>query len=465
MTRINSLAVMTIVIFLAMFSCQENPNTLRVSKINPRYFTDNSGKAIYLTGSHTWNTLVEMNTKVHQDQFDFDTYLDFMNRYNHNFLRLWIWELFVHNDYADTVNGKLLRTGPFPWKEVDSEIAYDGNSKFDLNQFNTEFFNKLKKRVADAGAKNIYVSVMLFEGWGEQFLPHSFRQHPFHPMNNINNIHVDSTTDGRALAVHEMKDTKVLEIQKAYVKKVIETLNEFDHILYEISNENHPASTSWQYFMIDYIRECEQVLPKKHPVGMTFQYEGGKNQALLNNAADWISPNAEGGYKDSPRSSPGSKIIISDTDHLWGLGGNHQWVWKSFMQGINPIFMDPYDGELLDNPNDVASLTDEIELLRKSMGHTLYFAKKIDLISMNPDTTISSTGYCLAAVAQEYLVYAPTQHEFEVDLKSASGFFTSAWFDPVSGTTVEGEPVEGGDIRRLISPFKSGESVVYLKRQ
>src|ERR1700689_1311002 len=30
---------------------------LRVLKTNPRYFTDGSGKAILLTGSHTWNSL------------------------------------------------------------------------------------------------------------------------------------------------------------------------------------------------------------------------------------------------------------------------------------------------------------------------------------------------------------------------------------------------------------------------
>jgi hypothetical protein len=30
---------------------------LRIHPSNPRYFTDGSGKAIYLTGSHTWNNL------------------------------------------------------------------------------------------------------------------------------------------------------------------------------------------------------------------------------------------------------------------------------------------------------------------------------------------------------------------------------------------------------------------------
>jgi len=32
---------------------------LRIHPDNPRYFTDGSGKAIYLTGSHTWAALHE----------------------------------------------------------------------------------------------------------------------------------------------------------------------------------------------------------------------------------------------------------------------------------------------------------------------------------------------------------------------------------------------------------------------
>ena len=30
---------------------------LRISTVNPRYFTDGSGKVVYLTGSHTWDNL------------------------------------------------------------------------------------------------------------------------------------------------------------------------------------------------------------------------------------------------------------------------------------------------------------------------------------------------------------------------------------------------------------------------
>ena len=53
-----------ITIVLIMYGCsnelkisEKSPatgGTLRVHSTNPRYFTDGSGKAIYLTGSHTW---------------------------------------------------------------------------------------------------------------------------------------------------------------------------------------------------------------------------------------------------------------------------------------------------------------------------------------------------------------------------------------------------------------------------
>ena len=80
---------------------------LRVSATNPLYFTDGSGKAIYLTGSHVWNNLqdidpafktdaegktVEPKADEHTPEFDFSAYLRFLEKENHNFIRLWTWE-------------------------------------------------------------------------------------------------------------------------------------------------------------------------------------------------------------------------------------------------------------------------------------------------------------------------------------------------------------------------------------
>jgi hypothetical protein len=238
-------------------------------------------------------------------------------------------------------------------------------------------------------------------------------------------------------------------------------VNEFDNVLYEISNENHPPSSEWQYHMINFIKNAEKQLPKQHPVGMTFQYRGGSNQDLFDSPADWISPNHEGGYREDPPPGDGSKVIITDTDHLWGIGGDAQWVWKSFLRGLNPIFMDPYDGKVLNRSFDL----EWAEPLRRSMGYTLMFAGRMALIHMIPAPELASSGYCLANSGTEYLVYLPNSSEVTLDLTYSSGFYEAQWFDPVSGEFENSEPVEGGRKLILDSPFGKSGTLVHLALQ
>jgi hypothetical protein len=60
---------------------------LRCNPANPRYFTDDTGTAIYLTGSHTWATLVDMRMEG-DAAFDWLGFLDMAQAHGHNFMRL-----------------------------------------------------------------------------------------------------------------------------------------------------------------------------------------------------------------------------------------------------------------------------------------------------------------------------------------------------------------------------------------
>ena len=53
---------------------------LQVHPQNPRYFTDGSGKAIYLTGSHTWSNLQDQGATDPPPTFDYDRYLKFLRQ-------------------------------------------------------------------------------------------------------------------------------------------------------------------------------------------------------------------------------------------------------------------------------------------------------------------------------------------------------------------------------------------------
>jgi hypothetical protein len=244
------------------------------------------------------------------------------------------------------------------------------------------------------------------------------------------------------------------------VRQVVETIGDLDNVLYEISNENHGGSTEWQYHMINFVKELEKVSDKSHPVGMTFQYKGGTNENLFNSPADWISPNPEGGYNDDPPIATGSKVVVPDTDHLWGIGGTVAWVWKSFFRGLNPIFMDPYKDDVFVTHRNAAW-----DSIRLAMGQASLLAAQIDLRKLQPDTAFSSTRYALVDKGDEYVVYLPHETNSSIDLSGVSGTFHVNWFDTISGNKREGEVLNGGTNLVVESPFKQAGSIIHLRRE
>lgn len=454
--------------FLLLSACwaQRPPATgpLRVLSSNPRWFTDGSGKAVYLTGSHTWQNLQDNGLIMRNGGqnpppvFDYEGYLRLLETHNHNFFRLWRWETAKWTDaYTDSV---VKYSRPHPWMRTGPGTANDGEPKFDLTRFNQEYFDRLRSRLVQARDRGIYASVMLFEGWEIQFTD-GWANHPFHAPNNINGVEADQDGDGKALEYNTISKTemgrRVWELQQAYIRKVIDTVNDLDNVLYEASNEAHRDSTAWQYEVIRFVKAYEAEKPKQHPVGMTFQYRGGSNQTLYDSPADWISPNPgdpQKSYITNPCADCTTKVVVNDTDHLWGhTGGDNIWVWRSFMRGLNVLFME----ELLPSPTWQDSA-------RQAMGQVRRFAGRMNLAAMKPEENLSATRYCLASRGHEYLVFQSDKGEFTLDLKDAPGSFAAEWFNINANLSVPARPVEGGAVRRFTTPFP-GPAALYLKRQ
>jgi hypothetical protein len=206
------------IVVVALRSSNENrPETLEPHAANPRYFADGSGRPLYLTGSHTWSNLVDIGTSYPPPRFDFAAYLDLLERYGHNFIRLWTHE---QPQWAPAREGPVAYLSPQPWVRSGPGKALDGLPRFDLERFNPAYFQRLRARVLAAEARGIYVSVMLFEGWQLQFSrpPFNWRTHPFNENNNINGIDGDVNGDGRGIEVHTLANRTVTEIQRAYVR-------------------------------------------------------------------------------------------------------------------------------------------------------------------------------------------------------------------------------------------------------
>ncbi|MDQ3777806.1 MAG: hypothetical protein M3310_02900, partial [Actinomycetota bacterium] len=313
------------------------------------------------------------------------------------------------------------------------------------------YFDRLRARVRAAAARKMYVSVMLFEGWGLQW--HGawrWRAHPFNAANNVNGVNGDPNGDGTGTETHTLAVPAVTRVQDAYVRKVVDTLNGFDNVLYEIANESGAYSTAWQYHVIDVIARRERGKRKRHPIGMTFQHAHGSIAALFNSRAHWVSP-AGLEYIDDPPEGTGRKVIINDTDHHCGGCGDDRFAWKSFLRGLNPIYMD----EMLDDPRRNS--------IRIALGQTRRFAERIDLARSRPHSALASTGYCLASPGREYLAYQPENGAFTLDLRGGTGEYQVQWFEVASGRLVDGSRVSGGGVVTLTPPF-AGQAVAHLRR-
>jgi len=452
----------------AVVASEPARHPLRIHPENPRYFTDGttapdgSLKAVYLTGSHTWNNLVDMGRSDPPGAFDFDAYLEFLEKHHHNFIRLWAWDSTTWDTRANGALGKdfIHHAAPLPWVRTGPGKALDDKPKFDLTKFESEYFERLRSRVEAAGRRGIYVGVMFFEGWG---LMHgnrrrntedgwAWRSHPFNPANNVNHLTIEGS-DALSGRVHTLRYPEANKLQAAYLRKVVDTVNDLDNVFYEVLNEG--GEKEWNWWVIRTVQEYRQTKPKQHPIGNT-GHGAERLASMLASPADWISPGRVDGFAEDPPAWNENKVSLLDTDHIWGVGGNAAWVWKSFLRGHNPIFMDPYDGSVLGQDRGWGPL-------RAAMGHTRRFAERVNLAAMQPRDELTSTGYCLADPGREYLVYQPRKGEaFTVELKA--GVYRFEWFDPAKGAPAgDGRIKTPGGAQQFKTP-SAGEAVLYLKQ-
>ncbi|HMG69748.1 MAG TPA: DUF6298 domain-containing protein [Gemmatimonadaceae bacterium] len=433
---------------------------LHVSMDNPRYFADPSGKVVYLTGSHFWKNVQDDDRTNPPAAFDNTAYLNFLQSHNHNFTRLWVWEQSKWSSevaYDHWFSPTLyVRTGP--------GAAADGGLKFDLSQINPAYLARLRQRVIDAGARGIYVSVMFFDGWSVETKPGSAKAnpwlaHPFRSTNNINGINGDPNGDQSGRETQQLSIPAVTSLQEAYVRAVVDAVDDLDNVIYEISNESDPSGDAWQYHMINFIRSYEATKPKHHPIGMSVPFPG-TNADVMNSSADWVA--MDGSISD-PAVADGSKVSLWDTDHLCGICGDVPWVWKSLTRGHNPLLMDGYDNSsgVSDpsyNPNDP-----KWEAIRKNLGYARSYALRMDLGHALPHGELASSGYCLAKPGVEYLVYSPGGTSVTVNLTSVPSTtnLTVEWFNSGTGVATTLGTIAGGGSRQI--PAHGADDVLFLR--
>lgn len=424
-----------------VFATTATAGVLRAHPENPLFFTQDGEKAIYLAGHQIFvdlqdNSFNKAVTRDREKKLNWANYLAFIEQRGINYLRNWI----IWSTGSGTMAPRNQAiAAPMPYQRVRGKgKANDGLGKFDLERFDEAFFRRLYERCRDLERRSVFVSIMLFEVYG--FLGGESCGDPsqtlwdgnvFNRANNINGIDTDDNQDGLGIEFFYTHDERVQQLQRAFVKKVVDTLNDLDNIFFEIANELH--APRWQYEMIEFIRDCERTKPKQHLILMspggrlaTGKWRRLTKQQVVAAPADCFAVSghwdAQSYRKKDPPVNAADKPGTFDMDHVAPGSNDVAYLWAAFTRG--------YHFNLYDKPYESPGAEDaQWERFRRNLGKVVEYAERIDLAQARPQPALASTGYCLADRGEAYVVFQPEKKALVVRGLLQGRAYDFEWFD------------------------------------
>jgi hypothetical protein len=265
------------------------PNMLQKRYVDGRqkvYFND---REAYLAGIYpdvqTLDGVHGDRSSIAAGNVDFGPNMERLARHTNNFFRHWVifYPLFVNYDNLDHDHpGCLEKTESVtsagePWRKRYSPFLYTSRKKWDLNQYNDDYFLRLRKMIETAYNYGLVVQLMIFDRTGIDFLNDCLRW-PYSPWNAKNNINkviqanpngVNSFYDRSLIGQIIYRDSEhprpgdddggggpgivieeitLGELQDNYVNHVVSATLEYPNVVYEIMNEpiHNPATPGKQ---------------------------------------------------------------------------------------------------------------------------------------------------------------------------------------------------------------------------
>lgn len=248
-------------------------NTLRLSE-NPHYVQYLGKPLILITSAEHYGALLNLG-------FNYITYFDALKKQGMNNTRVFSGSYVERkNDIKWMQYNNTLAPQPnkliAPWKRSNVTGYINGGNKFNLDQWDNEYFVRLKDLVRQAGSRGIMIELTLF---GNQYNDSTYSYSPLYADNNIQGI--GKKGEKNFLQFQSLADSALVARQEAMVVKILKEMNPFDNIYYEISNEPYNEVTDssvvneWHKHFANIIKKTEENLPKKHLIA--------SNQAIVNN--------------------------------------------------------------------------------------------------------------------------------------------------------------------------------------
>jgi hypothetical protein len=434
--------------------------------VTPHYFAYN-GEPIFLLGLGNWIFMNKIDV-------DYVAHNQWYESYGINYNRITLTSTW----YTDT------SVQVFPWERSTVPGANDGGNKFDLNEWDTAFWNRLHGYLQDCENRGIIVCIQFFDECAVEHGsdPHRWDYHPFNPQNNINNIPDLNTYDasynsstGWSQSFYNVDNSVLMMLQDIYVQKLLDETSQYGNIIYEIANEyggegntQFPGHFAWPQHWIDFFSDYEtingvELLLTNMPFGVDYdqaEYFASSGIECIDAYRQFPSYDDIQGVNDFleahyNENKPifGGKIG-NDIANGGNVDDNRKRLWTLFVSGGAGSGL---------KGGDSANWLNDTTMEAMLFNIHSFIENSLEFWNMLPGDSlvISGTAYCLANIGEEYVIYLPNGGAITVDLSGVADTLFVGWYDPNDGTYIYEEPVAGGGNVVFTPPF-GGDAVLHL---
>lgn len=244
---------------------------------NPRYFLFRGRPLVLLAATEHYGSVINR-------AFDFERYLNDAAQKHQTMTRTFL--LFREQQSARNPSSPCKPESPdfvTPWPRTGPGRAIDGEPRYDLDQWNPEYFRRLHRFLSRASELRIVVELTLFSNtYGDGV----WALNPLRAENNLQGI-------GKVpwYQYTTLHNSSLLGRQLAYARKIIEETSRYDNVYYEVCNEPggnaNPAATTadvdaWQQRIGEHVRQELARLGRSHLVfgSQAFSYTPAFRQEL-----------------------------------------------------------------------------------------------------------------------------------------------------------------------------------------
>ncbi|MBK8506461.1 MAG: hypothetical protein IPL46_32250 [Saprospiraceae bacterium] len=445
---------------------------------NPHYLHYKGSPVLLITSAEHYGAILNLD-------FDYKVYLQTMADEGMNYTRIFTGSYVeVAGSFGIANNTLSPEAGRFlaPWSRTTEPSLYENEGKFDLGQWDSEYFKRLHDFMIMAGKLDIIVEVTFFCATYQDAY---WIRHPFNPGNNVNGL-----GDLTRQEFNTLKNEKVVKYQQDLVRKLTQELNPYDHVFFEICNEPWadngvdvtflhktlippenslgwllwassaaPRTLAWQREIARTFVEGEKDLPKRHLLAQNYS-NFKESITVVEDNIDIL--NFHYAWPESVTQNYGWNRPVNFDES--GFAGSHdttylRQAWAFMCSGgaiFNSLDYSFYPGKENGSGSNEAPGGGSPSL-RRQLKFLSEFLNSFEFVRMKPSEHLilhspGMVSYCLVDPGKSYAIYCEGRNQGLLDLDLLVGSYELKIYSPDDGHLLLEENIEhvGGKIALTI---------------